>query len=144
MNNFDNKISTYHGTADRYAEEIAEGKIDISQGGGELGRGFYLGTALHVAKAWAVQMHGCESVVEFQYDDDEFWAFDIESLTDIEALECRSYIRTRDLTRTYLFSKDVVWGPIVGGPKVYCDQHKWESFKGEAFLNGNSVLRRKR
>jgi len=144
MSSFDKKISTYHGTADQYADALVEGKVNTSLGGGELGKGFYLGTTLHVAKAWAVQMHGCESVVKFQYEDDKFWSFDIKSLTDIEAHEYRSTIRSQGLTRTYLFSTDVVWGPIVGGPKVYSDQHKWESSKGEAFLNSDEVLRRKR
>lgn len=143
MSNFD-KISTYHGTSEVHANTLVEGKVDTNLGGGELGQGFYLGTALHVAKAWAMQMHNSESVVEFQFDDDEFWSFDIESLTQIQAIEYRSIIRAKGLTRTYKFSKDIVWGPIVGGPKIYSDQHKWESKDGETFLNGNKVLRRKR
>ncbi|MFP3457511.1 hypothetical protein R0J89_14770, partial [Psychrobacter sp. SIMBA_152] len=82
--------------------------------------------------------------VEFQINDDDFWSFDIESLTDVAALEYRSVIRAKGLTRSYKFSKDVVWGPIVGGPRVYSDQHKWEAVNGEKFLNGNNVLRLKR
>ncbi|MFP3350015.1 hypothetical protein R0K04_01215 [Pseudoalteromonas sp. SIMBA_153] len=143
MSNFD-RISTYHGTSNQFAEDLVDGKVDTSLGGGELGQGFYLGTALHVAKAWAKQMHNSESVVEFQINDDDFWSFDIESLTDVAALEYRSVIRAKGLTRSYKFSKDVVWGPIVGGPRVYSDQHKWESVNGEKFLNGNNVLRLKR
>ncbi|MDU9397350.1 hypothetical protein [Pseudomonas sp. zfem003] len=137
------QVSTYHGTNDLHANDIVEGNIDATLGGGELGMGFYLGTALHVAKAWAAQMHGCETVVEFQFSDKEFWKFDIEALTDIEALEKRHTIRSRGLTRSYLFLKDVVWAPIVGGPKVYSDQHKWESKEGEDFLNSDQVMRRK-
>lgn len=143
MNNFD-KTSTYHGTSDSHADEIVNGKVDTSLGGGELGQGFYLGTTLYVAKAWSKQRHGCEAVVEFQIDDDDFFNFDIESLTSIEALEYRTIIRDKGLTRSYKFLKDLVWSPIVGGPKVYADQHKWESSNGEKFLNGHSVLRRKR
>ncbi|EPC4056258.1 hypothetical protein ACRZPB_004661 [Vibrio parahaemolyticus] len=143
MSNFDN-ISTYHGTAEAHADTIIEGKVDVSLGGGELGQGFYLGTALHVAKAWAVQMHNSQTVVEFQINDNDFWGFDILSLTEIEAHEFRSIIRDRSETRTFNFSKDVVWSPIVGGPKVYSDQHKWESNKGQSFLNSDNVLRIKR
>jgi len=143
MSNFD-KISTYHGTTENHAHDLIDGKVAPSLGGGELGQGFYLGTALHVAKAWARQRHSCEAVVEFQINDDDFWNFEIESLTEIEALELRSVIREKHLTRTYKFSKDVVWGPIVGGPRVYADQHKWESSKGGRFLNRNKVLRLKR
>lgn len=143
MSNFD-KNSSYHGTSDKYAKDLVDGKVDTSLGGGELGQGFYLGTALHVAKAWAKQMHNCEAVVEFQIDDNDFWNFEIKSLTDVEALEFRAVIRERGLTRTYKFLSDIVWGPVVGGPKVYADQHKWESKSGEIYLNGNKVLRRLR
>lgn len=143
MSNFD-KTPTYHGTSDSSANDLLDGRIDISKGGGELGQGFYLGTALHVAKAWAKQMHDCETVIEFQIDDNDFWNFDIQSLNEIEAIERRSIIRARGETRSFKFNKDIVWGPIVGGPKVYSDQHKWESPNGERFLNGSSVLRVKR
>ena len=143
MSNFDTN-STFHGTTETHVDKLIEGKVDVSLGGGELGQGFYLGTALHVAKAWAVQMHKSESVVEFQFDDDEFWNFDIQGLTEIEAIEYRSNIRASGQTRNYKFNKDIVWGPIVGGPKVYSDQHKWESKNGENFLNGSKVLRLKR
>ncbi|HIQ43945.1 MAG TPA: DUF3990 domain-containing protein [Pseudomonas oleovorans] len=143
MSNFD-KTPTYHGTSDSSANDLLEGRIDISKGGGELGQGFYLGTALHVAKAWAKQMHDCETVIEFQIDDNDFWNFDIQSLNEIEVIEHRSTIRARGETRSFKFNKDIVWGPIVGGPKVYSDQHKWESPNGERFLNSSSVLRVKR
>lgn len=143
MSNFD-KTPTYHGTSDVYANDLLEGCVDISKGGGELGQGFYLGTALHVAKAWAKQMHDSETVVEFQIDDNEFWNFEILSLNKIEAIEHRSKIRATGATRSFKFNKDIVWGPIVGGPRVYSDQHKWESLSGESFLNGTSVLRVKR
>jgi hypothetical protein len=142
MSNID-RISTFHGTADDYADELVNGKVDIALGGGELGQGFYLGTALHAAKAWAVQMHNCESVVEFQFDDNDFWGFDIACLTEIEAFEYRATIKSKGLTRTYKFSKDLVWSTIVGGPKIYSDQHKWESLNGERFLNSTNVARRK-
>mgnify|MGYP000403179275 CR=1 FL=1 len=143
MNSSD-KIITYHGTSDAHALELIKGKIDTSIGGGELGQGFYLGTALHVAKAWAKQCHNCEAVVEFQMYDNDFWNFDILCLTNIEAIMHRSIIRVMHQTRTHKYLKDIVWGPIVGGTKVYSDQHKWESSKGENYLNGKKVLRRKR
>lgn len=143
MSNFD-RTPTYHGTSEQFAHDLLAGRVDTSMGGGELGQGFYLGTALHVAKAWAKQMHDCEAVVEFQIDDNDFWNFEILSLTEIETIEHRSHIRATGTTRSFKFNKDVVWGPIVGGPKVYADQHKWESTEGESFLNGSSVSRIKR
>lgn len=141
MNNFD-KIVTYHGTSKVHAQNIVNGKIDVSLGGGELGKGFYLGNELYVAKAWATQMHNCESVVEIQINDNDFYDFDILCLNRLEALENRQIIRNSGQTRTYEFLKDIVWSPIVGGAEVYADQHKWESKTGENYLNGNKVLRR--
>lgn len=137
-------LSTFHGTTDSVATDLICGNVKTTVGGGELGQGFYLGTALHVAKAWAKQRHDCEAVVEFRISDAHFWEFDIESLDRLAAIEARTRIRAVEQQRTYLFRKDVVWAPIVGGPEVYCDQHKWESTRGESFLNGNEVHRIKR
>lgn len=144
MSSFDKSITTFHGSSDDYVETLVNGHVDISLGGGELGQGFYLGTTLHVAKAWAKQMHDCEAVVEFQINDDDFWNFDIKCLNRLEAIEHRQIIKDQKKTRTYQFYKDIIWSPIVGGPNVYSDQHKWESLKGQIFLNSNKVLRRKR
>lgn len=143
MNYFEN-IVTYHGTTDLSADELVGGGVDILVGGGELGQGFYLGTFLHVAKAWSKQKHKSEAVVEFIMKDEDFWGFDIQTLNMLEAIEYRSIIRSLGHTRTFKFSKDLVWSPIVGGPRIYADQHKWESTKGQDFLNGSTVYRRKR
>ncbi len=143
MNNFDDQV-TYHGTSDSLAKDLLEGKVDVTLGGGELGQGFYLGTALHVAKAWAKQRHGCETVIEFRTSDENFWRFDIACLDEIEALKFRNNIKASGKQRTFRFGKDIVWAPIVGGPKVYSDQHKWESDGGQNFLNSSEVLRIKR
>lgn len=140
MNSID-KIVVYHGTAVSHANELVKGNVKVNVGGGELGCGFYLGTALHVAKAWAKQRHNCESVVEFEFEDDEFWDFEILSLSREEAQNYRLSIKKDNATRHFTFGADVVWSPIVGGPKVYSDQHKWESQRGESFLNGNNVSR---
>ncbi len=43
-------VVTYHGTSVAAADEIVDGRVDVSMGGGELGRGFYLGTELLLQK----------------------------------------------------------------------------------------------
>lgn len=134
--------TTYHGTSEQFAKEIASGKIDVTAGGGELGQGFYLGTELHVAKAWAKQKFGSETVVEFVMSEDDFWNFDIEALDLLEATTIRLEIKSRGAQKSHIFNKDIVWSPIVGGPKVYCDQDKWESPKGGLHLNGSEIIRR--
>lgn len=137
--------SSYHGTSEKYALDLINGKVDTSLGGGELGQGFYLGDALHVAKAWAKQKYNSEVVVEFQIDEDDLLLnFNIECLNRSQAIYFHKLIKANGSTRKYLFFKDIVWAPIVGGPKLYADQYKWESKKGQCFLNGSSVLRVKR
>lgn len=143
VNNLD-KQSTFHGCSEDHVNELLSGKIDVNKGSGELGQGFYLGTALHVAKAWAKQKFDCESVLEIQILDKDFWAFDIQCFTREEAIEQRRLIRSIEKTTSFKFNKDVLWSPIIGGPVVYADQHKWESQKGELFLNSTNVLRTKR
>jgi len=134
--------TTFHGTSAEFANDIVNGSVDTSTGGGELGQGFYLGTELYVAKAWAKQKFNSETVVEFKMNEEDFLDFDIEALDVPEAIEHRKSIKARRLQRSYLFGKDLVWAPIVGGPKLYCDQEKWESNKGQNHLNGNDTGRR--
>lgn len=141
MPKFDYK-STFHGTSAEFASDLVSGKVDTSTGGGELGQGFYVGTELHVAKAWAKQKFDCETVVEFKMNEEDFWGFDIEALSLSEAIEQRESIKASGLQRSHLFGKDVVWGPIVGGPKIYCDQEKWESGKAQNHLNGHATGKR--
>ncbi|UOA23232.1 hypothetical protein DSM110277_01646 [Sulfitobacter pontiacus] len=141
MPNFDYK-STFHGTSAAFASDLVEGKVDVSNGGGELGQGFYVGDKLYVAKAWAKQKFDSETVVEFRMNDDDFWNFDIEALSYSEAIQQRVNIKAMGTQRSHLFGKDVVWGPIVGGPDIYCDQEKWESGKGQNHLNGRNTGRR--
>ncbi|MEP4196146.1 MAG: hypothetical protein ABJL99_11000 [Aliishimia sp.] len=133
--------STFHGTSDEFAKALINGCVDTTLGGGEFGRGFYLGTELHVAKAWAKQRYDTAAVVEFRMKDEDFFNFDIEALTQTQAIEHREHIKSTQTQRSFTFGKDVAWGPIVGGPKIFCDQHKWESTAGQSYLNGSSALR---
>ena len=143
MISFDNLI-TYHGTSESVADDLVVGNVQISRGGGELGKGFYLGTQLHVAKAWAKQMHNSQAVVEFCTFEERFFEFDIRVLDYEQAHTARDEIRAKQATRTFTFGNDVVWSPIVVGPEIYCDQQKWESQHGEGCLNSAFVMRRKR
>ncbi|MEY8120360.1 hypothetical protein AB9F26_19225 [Falsihalocynthiibacter sp. BN13B15] len=140
MPTFDD-TSTYHGTSDVFANDLVSGSVNTTVGGGEFGQGFYLGTELHVAKAWAKQKFGTETVVEFRMKEEDFWTFEIEALDQTLAIEHREHIKSTQTQRSFTFGKDVVWGPIVGGPKLYCDQHKWESKRGQSYLNGPLSLK---
>lgn len=64
----------YHGTDATSALTIASHKIDVTKGGGELGQGFYVGSLLHKAFAWAYNKSSKQKgkVVEFNINDDDF------------------------------------------------------------------------
>ena len=66
----------FHGTSPTVAASLAAGGVDVTQGGGELGVGFYTGEYLHVAKAWAIHRYGAkqQNVVEFDVDDHDVLA----------------------------------------------------------------------
>ncbi len=91
-----------------------------------------------------MQKFGTETVVEFSMADKNFLEFEIEALNRLQAIERRGFIKSLSAQRSFTFGKDIVWSPIVGGPDVYCDQHKWENRKGQDYLNGDIVLRRVR
>lgn len=129
-------ISKYHGTSKQTASELQNGMIDHTQGGGELGQGFYLGDQLWVAKSWAHNRHGMNSaVLKVDIPDPEFNALSLELLSRTEALALRKEIKQMNATRTYLHGFDVVWSPIVGTTRVEADQYKYESKNGEDLLN---------
>lgn len=137
------KITVYHGTSATDASTICGGGIDVSVGGGELGRGFYTGEFLHEARTWAFHRNpaGRPLVVELTLEDADFFAMDPLCLTAAQAVAYRNNIRSNDSTRTYLFDEDIVWSQIVGTDRIKCDQYKWESNDAEDFLNGSSVSR---
>jgi hypothetical protein len=130
-------MRTYHGTSPAIAASLAAGGVDVTQGGGELGMGFYTGEYLHVAKAWAIHRHGArrENVVEFNVDDNQLLALDLVRLSAGQASVIRANLKRKGATRTHTFSCDMVWSPIVGTDKIQSDQHKWESSRSEASLN---------
>lgn len=137
------KIIVFHGTSLLHAAEIAAGRINVTLGGGELGRGFYTGEFLHEARAWAfhTNVEGNARVVALEIDDADFFAADPLSLTASQAMAYRNNIRSAGVTRTYLFDRNVVWSEIVGSERVKGDQYKWESSTAETLINGPNVTR---
>lgn len=134
-------MDSYHGTSINIAIELTNGKVDVSSGGGELGKGFYTGTFLHEAKAWAFQRYGDKkkNVVHFLTLDTDI---DVLKYIILENNLANYYcykIKTSSQTRTYLFYLDMVWAPIVGSARPKGDQYKWESKRAECLLNSNKT-----
>ena len=134
----------YHGTASSTALNLAAGRVQVARGGGELGRGFYAGEHLHLAKAWAFQRYGDrkDNVVEFDTPDPKIVQLDVVYLDGPTAPSQRTNIRRGGMTRTHTFGCDMVWSPIVGNASVVGEQFKWESINSELLLNSLAVTRR--
>ena len=135
----------YHGSKEWIIDKLISGNINTSKGGGEIGQGFYLGDMLHIAKAWAWQRHNkSKAVLEVEVDDKDLIGLKPLSLDYDDAVRKRLYIRRIKQQRTYLFKRNIVCAPIVGGRNVRGDQYKWESGYSEYILNGRKVRRSKR
>lgn len=136
-------MKSYHGTSSTIAARIAQGNVNVTLGGGELGQGFYTGEHLYLAKAWALQVHKdkTKNVVEFETPDKVVESMDIEILDHGMASLKKVEIRRLNLTRGYKFGVDMVWAPIVGKEKISGDQYKWESKISENFLNNSNCQR---
>jgi len=136
-------MDCYHGTTKTVATSILAGAIDVSQGGGELGMGFYTCEYLWVAKAWARNRNKQEAaVVVLSVPDDEYYKLEPLLLSRTEALSERNKIKAAVTTRTHLFNANVVWSPIVGTTRVDADQHKFESKTSQALLNSTKIPRK--
>jgi hypothetical protein len=134
-------VNTYHGTSPAQANQIAQGNVDVSLGGGELGQGFYSQTNLYEAKQWAFHRFGGRqaNVVEFAHDDNDIENLNYQLLGTGGASLLRQKIKALGATRTYKFFVDMVWSPIVGSERIHGDQLKWESDKSAQLLNGTKT-----
>ena len=137
-------MRSYHGTSTLHAQRIGAGNVDVTLGGGEIGRGFYTGQHIFEAKAWAYQTTKSmqQNVVEFDTPDADVEAMRLKLLTYSRAYAVRLLLKQRGQTRTYVFDFDMVWAPIVGSARATGDQYKWESAISEALLNGPRTVRR--
>ncbi len=143
------RLATFHGTSAAVARGIAgskRGAVDVTRGGGELGRGFYTGEHLYEAKAWAFHRDGDKqgNVVEFATEEGAFFALDVLSLDAGEAGRLRQRLRQAATSRTHRAGVDVIWAPIVGSDRVTGQQYKWESASAQSVLNGQQTVRRVR
>jgi len=134
---------SYHGTSSAIAARLVPGRIDVSLGGGELGRGFYSGQFLHEAKTWAFhKFRGTRgNVLQLDTPDDSVEILNLDILDTRTASLRRSAIRRTSQTRTFLFNRDLIWAPIVGSERVAGDQYKWEARPAQELLNGATTTR---
>jgi len=133
----------YHGCPKHIIKKLLAGKIDVSVGGGELGRGFYSTLDLWAAKQWAISIHQSETVLKIEISDEDFADLDSLILSTSQAQYYRNKIKQSKETRIYLFNRNVIYSQIVGDKMVAKNvfQLKWESRIAERLLNSDAVKR---
>ena len=132
---------TYHGTSTTSANNIVgpPSNIDVTRGGGELGRGFYLGENISLAKAIAVGKHGQTNaaVIKFDIDDTAYVQLNVRNIHHRRVVHqlWQSLIRA---SREYLhlFNVDVVCAPFATIDFSY--QYKFESTNAQNTLNNST------
>ena len=126
----------FHGTEGQYAKAISQHKIDVSKGKGELGKGFYVGNQMHRAFAWAYHKDPVDyKVVEFTIDSESLLKLDICFLDRQYAEEQWEIMKSKGPEATEKYHHDAIWSSILGGNIDNMNQIKFESKKGESFIN---------
>lgn len=136
----------FHGTDSDTAQLLLTNQINVSLGGGELGRGFYLGDLKHQAFIWAYKRFPKKyAVVQFTLNEDDiideqkFKLLLIPSF--VEAQKYSHLIKHQGITRLFLFRVDIVWSPVVGIRYDGFNQFKFESSKSETYLNQTTIIK---
>lgn len=131
----------FHGTDMNSARNIVgpPSNIDITKGGGELGRGFYLGENVALAASLSKGKFGNNyAVIKFDIDDSAYIRLKTKTLNR------RYYVFTfwkslihKSFADKHLFNVDVVCAPFATIEFSY--QYKFESLVAQKTLNNNSI-----
>lgn len=129
-------MEVYHGTSRLAASDIKKNGIK-SLGGGELGKGFYVGNLLYKAFIWAIQTNGMghATIICFNLNDDDFLELDPLVLDRDIAIDIRKQIKTAEKQRNYLFNRNAIWTDVVGENHLGFEQIKFEDTDGISFIN---------
>ncbi len=124
----------YHGTSKEKAPDIVK-SVDLNLGRGELGRGFYTGTSIAMAKVWAThRFPKSYAVVKFEISEQKFLLLDGHLIrTKTRVKKIWDDLREKNITDTYLFGKDYVMAPFATSDIGH--QIKFESQKAANELN---------
>ncbi len=134
---------TYHGTSPVFAKSIVgpPTNVDVTIGGGELGRGFYTGENVALAAAWAKgRYHKKGVVIKLDMQDDEFIKLNIKTINNRRILN-RLWKRLQRNREEYdfLFNFDVICAPFALIDFSY--QYKFESNNAQTKLNNNKATK---
>jgi hypothetical protein len=81
-------MEMYHGTKASAANSIQglPTNVNVNLGGGEMGKGFYVGDNLTLAIAWAKGRHRQPAVIEFEIDKRQYATLSFHRLNHIQVL----------------------------------------------------------
>jgi hypothetical protein len=131
----------YHGTDIASANHIIgpPSNIDVTRGGGELGRGFYLGESVALAAALSRGKFGMDGVVlKFEINETAYAQLNTRVINRrVNVYEFWRCLINRGLTRQHLYNVDVVCAPFA--TIDISIQYKFESQNAQATLNNNST-----
>ena len=134
--------SWYHGTSRNDAKFIMNNSIDVTCSGGELGQGFYMGNFLHEAKAWAFQKnkkHNAKSSIVV-FNVKPWISFKYGYIGTKRAIKIYKKSKNQNNHRAYLYNYDLVHSKVIGIDRYNFEQLKWETTKGENYLN-NTIFK---
>ncbi|PTT49437.1 DUF3990 domain-containing protein [Aeromonas sp. HMWF014] len=147
------EITLYHGTDSNVVQDLKNCKVDVSKGGGEFGKGFYLGDSRRLAKRRAY--HKTKGV--YGTADNAMHYLNNTLEVKINIIQLEKFYKKNELNREQgrsLFDKlskkpkttgsysvtpdyDYIVGPVVGrkGRYLCVTQYKFDSKESENVMN---------
>jgi hypothetical protein len=136
----------FHGTGLDDAPQMATtpGRIDVTRGGGEFGRGFYTQYAEYHALAWAIRvrarLNGAPCVLRLDIEDAAYATLTVHYLDSVTGPALTALLDRTGEKHTYVDGTcDLMEGPIMGNPSRL--QQKFVSQRSEQVLNGSATTR---
>ncbi len=129
----------FHGTNSAYANTIVGPPSDVQlRGGGELGKGFYLGESIALANSWAKGRFNDDSaVIEFNINNSEYIKLNTKVIRgQKEVKQLWKSLCKNSERNSYLFNFDVVCAPFATIDFSY--QYKFESEDAQVLLNNSN------
>jgi Protein of unknown function (DUF3990) len=130
----------YHGT-DKISSNVIQGPpagVDVTKGGGELGRGFYLGDNMTLAISWAKgRKKKNASVLEFDINNSTYATLAFKQMGLRAVKHTWRQLKISGTSHSHTFGFDIVFGPLA--TNSYAAQYKFESIAAEALVNNSTV-----
>ncbi len=129
----------HHGTSRAFATALAgtaaAGGIDVTQGRGEFGCGFYTqDSSSNAARRGQTRYGNNGAVLSLAVDNQEYHALSVLRLTLNMAQRLNSQLRANDTQDTYSTADDAIVGPLVYQPRI--EQQKFQTANAQTLLNG--------